>query len=241
MCFTIEIKLTREAIENRFKVETDILEDFKFQSYYRAFEQPKLPVVTIEDPDEISLMEWGLIPGWVTTPEQAEQIRRGSYNARAESAYIKSSFKKAFHQQRCLIIAHGFFEWQHRGAQKIPWYVYRKDDQPFAFAGLYDTWKNPLTGKLNNTVSIITTRANPLMEKIHNSKKRMPVVLTKENEADWISQDNDVTSLRELLVPINEKVLAAHTIGQGISTGQADRNNRNILEKVDYPEQTSLF
>jgi putative SOS response-associated peptidase YedK len=87
MCFTIEVHLSRKAIENRFSVDTSALYDFEFAYFYRAFSNPLIPAISMHDPDQAVLMQWGLIPSWVRDRQKAEQIRKGTYNARAESLH----------------------------------------------------------------------------------------------------------------------------------------------------------
>ncbi len=159
MCFTIEIHLTRKAIEERFRVDGSVLHDFDFNYFYRAFDNPLIPVIAQEDPSRIQLMQWGLIPAWSRSREEAEQIRKGTHNARSETLHEKPSFKEPFNSGRCLIVAGGFFEWQQIDDRKIPWYITRKSGEPFVFAGLCDSWRNPLDGEEVRSCSIITTKA----------------------------------------------------------------------------------
>jgi len=84
MCFTIEVHLTRKAIERRFSVDTSALYDFDFNYFYRAFSNPFIPVIAQDDPDHAQLMQWGLIPAWAGDRHKANQIRKGTYNARSE-------------------------------------------------------------------------------------------------------------------------------------------------------------
>jgi putative SOS response-associated peptidase YedK len=241
MCFTIEIKLTRDAIEDRFRVQTDVLEDFKFQYVYRAFEHPRIPVVTSEKPDETALMEWGLIPAWTRDSDQAMKVRSGTYNARAETLGQKPAFRTPYRHRRCWVIVHGFFEWEQRQNEKIPWYIYRSDNQPFAMAGLYDIWKNGGTGAEVSTFSIVTCAANPMMEKIHNTKKRMPVILTPENEETWLNPEASALQLETILRPVKDSLLSAHTVSKKIASGTSDRSSSETIRKVDYPAEQSLF
>jgi len=85
MCFTIEIHLTRKAIEDRFRVDTSALYDFDFNYFYRAFSNPYIPVIAQEGSSKVQLMQWGLIPAWSRDREEAERIRKGTYNARSET------------------------------------------------------------------------------------------------------------------------------------------------------------
>jgi putative SOS response-associated peptidase YedK len=241
MCFTINIHTTRNAIEKRFNVDASALSDFDFRYFYKAFNNPQMPVITQKDPQQVQLMNWGLIPNWVKETEQAEQIKKGTYNARDESLDIKPSFQNALIKGRCWIIAKGFFEWQHVGSEKIPWYISKQNHALFAFAGLYDTWNNPDTGENIKTFSVVTTKANPLMEKIHNTKLRMPVMLYDHNEKEWIKPILEEEYRSNILLPYNEQLLNTHTISKDISKKSADPDDGKILQKIDYHIDGKLF
>lgn len=241
MCFTIEIHLTRKAIEKRFKVDTSALYDFDFNYFYRAFSNPFIPVVAQEDSSRVQLMQWGLIPAWSRDREEAERIRKGTYNARSETLHEKPSFKEPLSRGRCLIIAGGFFEWQLREKTKIPWYISLKSGEPFLFAGLYDRWRDPLTGEILNSCSIITTRANPLMEKIHNTRKRMPVILNREIETEWITGEPSLLNRKQLLVPFKEADLKAYTVTPRLSSSNANPADPSIIEPYEQISSGKLF
>lgn len=241
MCFTIEVHLTRKAIEKRFTVDASALYDFDFNYFYSAFANPMIPVISGDRPEGVDLMQWGLIPSWAGDRQKASEIRKGTYNARSESLHEKPSFREPLLKGRCLILAHGFFEWQHVNGAKIPWYIRLKDESPFAFAGLYDSWRDPDEGEIIKSCSIITTRANPLMERIHNTKKRMPVILSPDNEREWISGDISLHKARQLLLPLEESEMYAHVISPSFSKAGADPANPSIIEAIDYQEQGSLF
>ncbi|MEX2370016.1 MAG: SOS response-associated peptidase [Bacteroidales bacterium] len=241
MCFTINIHTTRNAIEKRFNTDGSTLNNFHFHYLYRAFENPLIPVIAQDDPARIQLMQWGLIPSWAHDPVHAGMIRKGTYNARSESIRTKPSFKQSVKNRRCLIIACGFFEWQHHGKQKIPWYIHHKDQALLAFAGVYDQWENPENSDVVQTFSIITTRANPLMEKIHNTKKRMPVLLPENQEQQWIDQSLSEKEADNLLLPMDEQQLNAYSVTNGISKPEYDRTSSTTLNKVDYPVEGTLF
>ncbi|HER08634.1 MAG TPA: SOS response-associated peptidase [Bacteroides sp.] len=241
MCFTIEVHLTRKAIEKRFAADTSALYDFDFNYFYRAFDHPLIPVITQEDPGKVQLMEWGLIPAWAGDLETANRIRKGTYNARAESLHEKPSFRQPFQRGRCWVIAHGFFEWQQRVQGKIPWYVRLRNDDPFAFAGLYDRWRDPVEGNLMQTFTIITTRANPLLEKIHNTKQRMPVILHRDNEADWINSDLSLHRSAQLLIPFPEGQLHAHTVSNRLLHAETRPDDPAVIRPYEPPSPGKLF
>lgn len=240
MCFTISIKTTRDAIEKRFKVDPSALAEFDFRYYYKAFDFPLIPVITQTDPGKVSLMQWGLVPSWTRDHAQAMKIRSGTCNARAESLDEKPSFSKAAAGQRCLVLVSGFFEWQHTAGQKIPWYIREKDEPLFALAGIYDHWADPGSDREMHTFSIVTTRANTLMEKIHNSKKRMPVILQKNDEPRWIA-DLDKAAKEQLMQPSDPSALEAHTISKAISGNSADPHDPAIIKPVTYYQDGKLF
>jgi len=241
MCFTIEVHLTRKAIERRFPVDTSALYDFDFNYFYRAFENPRIPVLTMEDPTRVQLLQWGLIPYWANAREQAEKIRKGTYNARAETLHDKPSFKKPLSRGRCLIIAGGFFEWQLVQGRKIPWYIRLKSREPFVFAGLFDSWRDSVNGETTRSFTIITTAASPLMQKIHNTKLRMPVILRKEQEQDWISGDISLLKRERILVPVDDSGLEAYTVAPNLASPKTNPSDPGIIKPFNYDIPGSLF
>lgn len=241
MCFTIEIHLTRKSIEERFSVDTSALYDFDFNYFYRAFSNPFIPVIAQEDDSRVQLMQWGLIPAWCRDGEEAERIRKGTYNARSETLHEKPSFREALSRGRCLIIAGGFFEWQLVDQRRIPWYISLKSGSPFVFAGLCDSWRDSISGEIIRTCSLITCDANPLMELIHNTKKRMPVILNKDMEKDWISGEPSLLKRKRLLTAYDESDLKAYTVSPRISSPQADPSDPRWIEPFEQLSSGKLF
>ena len=143
-------------------------------------------------------LRWGLVPFW------AKDLKIGArmINARSETAATKPSFRAAFKSRRCLILADGFYEWKKEGKQKQPYYISRRDDQPFCLAGLWESWrdKSAESPETFETCTILTTDANAIMQPLHD---RMPVIL-QENQFDfWLDkQFSDVEPLEKLLVPL---------------------------------------
>jgi len=234
MCFTVAIHASREEIEKRFDASFDELENFVPGYYFSAFTFPKIPVITGKDNHVIRMYKWGLIPSWVKDESYAEGIRTKTINAKSETITEKPSFRNAVRTNRCLVISKGFFEWQKRENEKIPYYIGLADDQLFTFAGLYDTWANPGSGEMNYTFTIITTAANPLLAVIHNTKQRMPVILPREKEQDWINPGLPLSNALELLVPYNQEKMKAWTISKLISTPGAVKNIPGLIEPFNY-------
>jgi putative SOS response-associated peptidase YedK len=121
----------------------------------------------------------------------------------------KPSFRSAFKRRRCLVPADGFYEWQKIDKGKQPFYIHRKDEEPFAFAGLWEAWENPEDGKEVQSCSLITTEANTLMAPIHD---RMPVILDPAGCDQWLDADESPSDLQSLLKPFPRDELTAQPV-----------------------------
>ena len=133
----------------------------------------------------IQLYNWGLIPHWA----KDITIRKNTLNARMETINQKPSFRDAA-KNRCLVLVDGFYEWQwldDKGKKKQKYLITLPDDEAFAFGGIYNDWVDKSTGEVINTYTILTTDANDFMSIIHNSQKRMPLILNKDTEKDWLN------------------------------------------------------
>jgi putative SOS response-associated peptidase YedK len=234
MCYFVEQNIQRKELEKRFGVIMP--EDPRYTPgyFYSAFSRPFLPVITLDKPGEIQVFQWGLIPFWVRDKDTAEKIRNGNYNAKSETAWEKPSFRSSIKSKRCLILTHGFFEYHTSGQLKIPHYIKLKNNQVFALAGLFDRWIDPATGEILDTFSILTTTANPMMEKIHNLKKRMPVILSKENEMGWIGESLSKTATDLYLKPFPEEQMSAYTVSKKITAKDIDIHDPGLIEFFDY-------
>jgi len=166
---------------------------------------PTQTVVAVREQEEgkgreLVRMKWGLIPSWA----KDAKIGNSLINARADTVATKPSFRSAFKRKRCLIAVDGFYEWQAVPGQKVkqPYHITVKGEKAFAFAGLWEFWKDP-EGNPVESCAIITTDANEAMARVHN---RMPVIL---NEADydlWLDRkQQDPAELTPLLVPFSAK------------------------------------
>lgn len=184
MCYRTKLNSRISRIEKTFEANFIEPEKYKPQQEINAFTFPRTPVITDEGPGEILFFQWGLIPFWA----KDDGIKKMTLNSKIETCKDKPAFKNAV-ENRCLVIADGFYEWQWldpKGKQKQKFFIKPRDQEIFAFAGIYSTWKDPESSILINSYSILTTEANQIMSKIHNNKKRMPVVLRKENLGLWL-------------------------------------------------------
>jgi len=241
MCFTVNVNLIKEELENRYGATLIDPDKYRPSYYYHAFGLPKIPAICSTEPDKIKLLQWGLIPSWTRSIEDAGEIRYKTFNARSESIDKKPSFSSSVRSKRCIIPVKGFFEWQHTPAGKIPWYIYHHENEILSIAGVFDDWIESKTGEKFSTFSIVTADANDLMAEIHNSKKRMPVILDGRSEAIWTKQSSSLNDVLQLLGPCPAEILKAHTVSPLINDRGADRNTPKVVEQYSYNTGNLLF
>lgn len=183
MCFHSKQTKTAVQLENRFNAKFENAALYS-PNIYNGFQHPKTPVITNAAEHTIQMYNWGLIPFWA----KDDSIRKNTLNARFETLKEKPSFRSSLNN-RCLVLADGFYEWQwldEKGKKKQKYLITRPHEEAFAFAGLWNDWVDKSTGKILETYTIITIKANELMAKIHNTKKRMPFILSHEIEEAWL-------------------------------------------------------
>jgi putative SOS response-associated peptidase YedK len=168
------------------KVRWNLQGDLSFEPRYNIAPSQTVPVILKGDRgNEVKLMKWGLVPSWASDPSIGNRM----INARAETLLEKPSFKRLVSQRRCLIPADGFYEWRREGKRKVPVWIHLKKKEPFTFAGLWDSWRNPDVGDVLNTFTIITTDSNTLVRRIHD---RMPVIYDRDMGQRWL--DDSINS-----------------------------------------------
>lgn len=205
---------------DRIKLKGLATLDLPFEARYNI--APSQSVLTVGDFGaglEARLLTWGLIPSWSTDG-------KGFINARAETLETKPSFSESFRLRRCLIPADGFFEWKRTGREKRPFYFQVDDEMPFAFAGIWDTWRN--RGDEVTSCAIITTAANELVGELHD---RMPAILLHEYHDAWL----DPTTDREVLTRILKSFpsLRMKTYPVSSSVNSPDNDTPDLLVRVD--------
>ncbi len=236
MCYHYTITTPKNQLENHFSAHFDPLSDYRPVYHSDGFAHSAMPVITADKPDEIQMYHWGLIPHWVKDNITAKQLSNQTLNAVSETVYEKPSFKSYIGKKRCLIPADGFFEWMHAGKNKYPHYIFLKGHQPFAFAGVYSHWADTETGEIIKTYSILTTAANQLMEKIHNTKKRMPVILIPGEERKWLDLQKEKSDILDQLKPLSPDYMEAYTISKLITSRSENPDREEVLEPFNYPE-----
>jgi putative SOS response-associated peptidase YedK len=175
-------------------------------------------VCKIDKGYQLLLARWGLVPGWSKEKPKYQPI-----NARCETVATSGMFKQAFAKRRCLVPADGFYEWRGSKAPKQPFFIHLKSDGPFAFAGLHERWK-PAEGEAIETFTILTTCANPLMQRIH---QRMPVMLRESDYERWLGGKD----VGELLRPFEGEEMEAYAVSGEVNSPKND--GAELVEKVE--------
>lgn len=241
MCFSVNVNLVKEELENRYGATLIDPDKYRPSYYYHAFGLPELAAICSGSPSQIQLLKWGLIPSWTKSIDDAKIIRYKTFNARAESIAQKPSFSHSLKSKRCIIPVAGFFEWQHVGKEKIPWYIYHANSEIISLAGLYENWIETNTGEVYNTFSIITTDANDLMAEIHNTAKRMPAILDRSLEKPWLDMSVSQNDVQVMLKPSPSHILKAHTIGPLVNERNSNRNTPDLLRPYKWESNNLLF
>ena len=173
---------------------------------------------------EAALMRWGLIPSWA----KDKSIGYKMINARAETVAERPSYRTALQRRRCLVIADGFYEWQREGKARRPMRITLQSGEPFAFAGLWETWRDP-EGERLQSCTIITTTPNELVRPIHD---RMPVILPPDLEPLWLDPDvKDAAVLSNILAPYPADAMQAYEVSALVNT--PSNNNPDVIRRVE--------
>lgn len=219
MCGRFTIAKEAEDIAARFDAQLASA----FNKVYNAAPSQNLPVVTNTQTGVINFYRWGLIPFW------AKDISIGNrlINARAETVGEKPSFRNLIKNKRCLVISDGFYEWKKTAGLKQPYRITLKEEELYAYAGLWDIWKAP-DGNLINSFTIITTEANELISELHD---RMPVILHKEDEDRWLNDKEVLSQITTLLKPYPPNLMKMYPVSKLVNS--TANNTPELLDAVE--------
>lgn len=265
MCYYNSVKLVNEAFIRLANLVKPVAEfDFLVKPLVTGFDYAPYPVLKpkkgVEDV-EVLQMEWGFIPSYIKNRKDLEHFRKGgvnhktgkfdvpilTLNAIGEEVCKKPTYKQAAISRRCLVLSSGFYEWRHvfplhkktglplKTAVKYPYYISLPGREYFYMAGIWTPWTDKETGEHVESFAIVTTRANPLMEQVHNTKKRMPAILTDDLAHEWLFGDpgeERVTEIAGFQYPA-EQMLA-------FSISKDFRSSTIPDESVNYPELPEL-
>jgi putative SOS response-associated peptidase YedK len=233
MCGRYRLSRRKQLVEEYFDTVSD--EPDWTPRYNIAPTQP-VPVIR-QHPKEpvrqLSLMKWGLIPSWSKDSSGAARM----INARSETASTKPAFRDALKSRRCLIPADGFYEWKRDGKTKQPFCFEVNQGQLFAFAGLWDRWKDP-SGNWINTCSILTTTPNAVTSAVHD---RMPVILDPDSYDLWLDPGmTKVEAVSDLLRPCDASRMRSYPVSTRVNhVANDDAECSRPVEPVET--QNSLF
>jgi putative SOS response-associated peptidase YedK len=203
MCGRYRLSRRKQTIEEHFD---SVPVEEEWTPRYNIAPTQAVPVIRQnprEPVRELSLVRWGLIPSWAKDTSAAARM----INARSETAAAKPAFRDALKSRRCLIPADGFYEWARAGRAKQPYRFEINGGELFAFAGLWDRWKDP-TGKWVETSSILTTTPNAATSVVHD---RMPVILDPDSYDLWLDPGmTKVEALSDLLRPCDARLMRCY-------------------------------
>lgn len=184
-----------------------------FASRYNIAPAQNSLVLRLEDGEpELVMMRWGLVPWWSKDDKSGGKC----INARSETLATKPSFRDAFRSRRCLVPAHGYYEWTTTMTGKQPWHFQQKGGRVMCFAGLWESWKpkDPVAVPLHS-FSIVTCKPSEFAARFHN---RMPVILRGENQDQWLDPNGSLDELQGLLAPAPENFLEAWPVTPRMNT-----------------------
>lgn len=222
MCGRYSLFADFREIEERFG-EATFEEDEYEESYNIAPSQMVLSVINDGVKNRLGYLKWGLVPSWAKDSKVGFKM----INARAETVHEKPSFREAFKKKRCLIVADSFYEWKRTEDQKVPMRIKMKNNELFAMAGLWESWKSP-SGELVHTCTILTTEPNDLMSTIHD---RMPVILKQADEQKWLNPAvKTIDDLKPFLIPLENGLLEAYEVSDKVNSPK--NNDSDLIVKV---------
>ncbi len=200
------------------KMIPDLIVDEETLARFNIAPTQEVAAALNESERRLIFAHWGLIPFWA----KDASIGNRMINARGETIHEKPAFRNAFKKRRCLIFADGFYEWKKEPGKKtkIPMYFCLKSGKPFAFAGLWENWRNPDTDRNIVSCTIITTTPNIIVEPVHN---RMPVILPSDKYDFWLEPgEQPLDALRECIAPYPAEDMKAYPVSTRVNNPQND-------------------
>jgi putative SOS response-associated peptidase YedK len=190
-------------------------------------------VVQRDNRRAITSYRWGLVPHWSSDVKIASR----TFNARAESIASMPAFRDSFRRKRCLVPVDGFYEWRRQERIRQPYRIFRADGRPLVLAGLWDGWKNPETGEIRRTFTIVTTTPNSVVAELHD---RMPVIVPDDAWARWLDPGlAQPGELRAMLEPTEAVTLEIAPVSRLVNDVRND--GPELLRAEDDATEPSLF
>ena len=220
MCGRYALATFREQLAEKF----DLRETALIEPRFNIAPTQAVPVVRVigsSSQRQLDSLRWGLIPHWAKDPSIGNRM----INARSEGAETKPAFRTPLRRQRCLVPCTGFYEWKkleggtRSRPKKQPYYIRRRDERVFAFAGLWDRWRSS-GGETIESFAILTTEPNECLRPLHN---RMPVIIGPSDYELWLDGTvQDVAPLKQLFRPYASDELVAYAVGTQVNNPAND-------------------
>ncbi len=205
MCGRFGFAQSKEKVKKRFALKA-VPEQLPLR--FNIAPQQDIPVVLNDGKMELSYARWGLVPHW----SKEEKFKLNLINAKAETIAEKPIFKGLLKSKRCLVLTDAFYEWQKKDGKKQPFRIFLKNEEPFAFAGIWDSWGEG--DKSFNSCCIITTTPNVLVSSIHD---RMPVILSMADEGRWLTE-TPLEEIPSMLKSYDDKLMQAYPISNLVNS-----------------------
>ncbi|TDQ12183.1 SOS response-associated peptidase [Pedobacter metabolipauper] len=186
-------------------------------------------VITADEPDIAQKMHFGLVPYWSADTK----LNFSTLNARSEGAGMKKTYAPLLvHHKTCLVLADGFYEWDKKSGESIPYRFTLKDREVFAFAGLWSEWKSKFNDDVYRSFTIMTTVANETVGKVHDPKFRMPVILDRSSEKLWLNRHFSVPALLSLCQPYPDDLMNVYQVSKDVNTAAVKSIPNNKQEFI---------
>jgi putative SOS response-associated peptidase YedK len=244
MCFHISTIHKTKKIEEHFKVKLNTEEVrplFDTQHYHlNGFAHPNMLVIPQEKSDVLAPGVWGMVPSHKSSQDIKDYYKEavkygGGLNAQSEKLFQHYLYRESAMTRRCIIPVSGFFEPHEHNKKKYPFYIQDQERQPLSLAGVYSVIGTYIT------FTILTKAASPLFEKIHNLKKRQPVILSEEQTQSWLAHDLNQEDIKDIIhAKYPESSLEVYTVSKDLFSPKSDSNVESIINKVKHPEFPSI-
>lgn len=229
MCYHVSNELSAEEIAREFRLPETKLEQFKKKYDFNGFEKPYLPVISMENPRELTTYRWRLVPSWV---KEEKDWKANTLNARNDELFTKPSYRQ-FWTNRCLVICTGFFEPHYPvigGKDHESWYIKPKKKKFFALGAIYSVWQGM------HTFSIVTKDATPLMARVHNDGERQPLILSGDAALSWLIPNLTQGEMEDLMLyEYPDENLEAYRTVDGIYNARQDTNVPGAIMPYERP------
>lgn len=239
MCFhTSQHKKVRD-IEHRYGVSRteafEIAENDLSAYHFNGFAHPELLIIPQQGKNKLHPAIWGIMPKTELGLNQNDYFKKaarfgGGLNARSEKVFDHFIYKSSIYEKRCIIPVTGFFEPHEHNKKKIPFYFKHLEEDFLSLAGIYSVTTDGFV-----TFTILTKKASPLFENIHNTKLRQVVLLEKDFEKEWLRNDLNEKHINELInMDYDNTQLETYPVSRDIFAPGINSNRSNILEKEEY-------